>query len=536
MLCVLHEVLVPALGLNRTDPSFWTLLRRGLASECNAVRKRALYVLSAQVETAKTAGAAAAGGGVTRGGPASALSPFNAKSLTWWRRFVQVMDTFNTALETHLLNQALPVCTSLLREAFAVSKEGEEEEGREGGLPNGIADSLLPLPSFAWAEALLGRAVTVTNFAVQRTYLLWLMSEEGVACVPLGKLGPRFVITKILPAYKEMSNIKDDRPKLGLFLARAIAAQTNENGARREVLVAVFEYCKDTVRSAVVRQTLLGFIEFRDVLPATSPCLGIEDVELARLLVCVMNTQYNQGLSQLLAGRMVACLEVFADYRSLIAAGPQGAAVVRSFLLDLPQKVALNSHYDQLVDWLEAVAVAGEAPGWWGESTARAIEALIVGGGSHGNGELTISAAALGGSVWSSVEGARCLEDVDQSSIACCALACMYLPASALAHALAPALRVLGRIHSHPYLTLRSCLASLSLMRAFGALLRRKHHAMLYELLQPQMGEVADFLASLLQESCSCAQADMYDSGSGGVFGLCNQALGTVLRLAADVG
>jgi hypothetical protein len=506
------------------------MLRRGLASGCNAVRKRALYVLSAQVETAKNAGAASVGAGAKTRCPASVSSPSNAKSLTWWRRFVQVIDTFNTALETHLLNQALPVCTSLLREAFAVS----EEEGRAGGLANGNADSLLPVPSFAWAEALLGRAVTVTNFAVQRTYLLWLMSEEGVACVPLGKLGPRFVITKILPAYKEMSNIKDDRPKLGRFLARAIAAQTNENGARREVLVAVFEYCKDTVRSAVVRQTLLGFIEVRDVLPQTSPCLRIEDVELARLLVCVMNTQYNQGLSQLLAGRMVACLGVFADFHPLVAAGPQGAAIVRSFLLDLPPKVALESHYDNLVNWLEAVAVAGEAPGWWGESTARAIEALIVGGGSRGNGELTT--AASGGYVWSSVEGARCLEDVDRSSIACCALACMYLPASALAHALAPALRVLGRIHSHPYLTLRSCLASLSLLRALGALLRRTHHAVLYELLRPQMGEVADFLASLLQESCSGAQTDLYDSGSGGVFGLCNQALGTVLQLAADVG
>ena len=535
MLCVLHEVLVPALGLNRTDPAFWTMLRRGLASECNAVRKRALYVLGAQVETAKMAGTApSTAGAKTRNGVAPASSPFNAKSLTWWRRFVQVMDTFNTALETHLLNQALHVCTSLLREAFPVSEEGEEEEGREDGIPNGDAGSLLPVPSFAWAETLLGRAVTVTNFAVQRTYLLWLMSEEGVACVPLGKLGPRFLIQKILPAFKEMSNMKDDRPKLGRFLARAIAAQAEVNGARWEVLVAVFEYCKDTVRSAVVRQTLLGFIEYRDVLPQTSPCLGIEDVELARLLVCVMKTQCNQGLSQLLAGRVVTCLDAFTDFRALVAAGPQGAAVVRTFLLDLPQKVALESHYDRLVDWLDTAAVAGGVSEWWGESTARAIDALIVGGGNGSSSEMTM--AASGGSVWSSVEGAHCLEDIDQSSIACCALACVYLPASALAHALAPALRVLGRIHSHPYLTLRSCLASLSLLRALGALLKRKHHAVMYELLRQHTGEVAEFLASLLQESCSCAQANLYDSGSGGVFGLCTQALGTVVRLAADIG
>jgi hypothetical protein len=527
MLCVLHEVLVPALGLNRSDLTFWTMLRRGLASECNAVRKRALYVLSAQVETAKTAGVVSTGAGATVPGPASASSPFNVTSLTWWRRFVQVMDTFNTALETHLLNQALPVCTSLMREAFAVTGE-EEEEGKLDGVLNGNAASLLPVPSFGWAETLLGRAVTVTNFAVQRTYLLWLMSEEGVACVPLSKLGPRFVISKILPAFKEMSNIKDDRPKLGRLLARAIVAQAEENGARREVLVAVFEYCKDVVRGAVVRQTLLGFIEFRDVLQQTSPCLRIEDVELARLLVCIMNTQYNQGLSQILAGRMVDCLEVFADFQSLIAAGPHGAAVVRTFLLNLPLKVALDSHYDRLVEWL------GGAGGWWGESTALAIEALIVGSGSHGNGELTMAAA--GGSIWSSVEVARCLEDIDQSSMACCALACMYLPDLVLAHTLASALRVLSRIHSHPYLTLRSCLASFSLLRSLGSLLRRKHHPYLYEILRQQTGEVAEFLAVKLQESCMCAQAGLYDSDSSGVFGLYTQALGTVVRLAADVG
>lgn len=510
LLCFLHEVLVPELSLAR-DPAFWSLLCRGLASDCSGVRKRARYVLSEVVARAE-----AVEGGSAPAGTRKAY-------VLWWRRFLQAIDTLETANETHLLNQAFPLCTLLLRETFRV--DGEEPAD---------SSSMLPAPSTRWGEVLLRRALGVPNHATQRCYLTWMVGQEGEACVPLEKLDWRFVLESVVPACHE-NNIKDNRATIGRFLARALVAQ--HGAARRELLTALLRHCCD-VASSIVRQTILGFLNHgRDILPQSSPCLEWEDIDLARHLV-VANRRYNHELRRQLAALVVTCLEIFGDAQAIARAGPHGARAVRLFLAELPPKVALDSsHHLRLQEWLQGNdrldPPCGNADGWWAESTAQAVAELVGSSSSSSNKEpQTIANASF-----FSAEAARALSRLDACAVASCALACFYLPDPALNKVLSPVLTVLGCIPFHPYLSTTSCLASLSFLHALGELLRRKPHPALQEILRREhLGEAADYLASVIQEDVGRLDQVYQEETADDVKALCTSAMGTLVWLAADMG
>jgi hypothetical protein len=534
MLCVLQHALIQALSLGQADRGFWTMVRDGLSSSCSTVRKRALYILNVLVDHAKSAAYYA-------GSNAGATVQAGAQSLLWWDRFVQVIDMFNTALETHLLNQTLPMCTSLLREAFGVSEEKEMAQDRsiheDVGAP-------LPDPAFKWATLLLARAITVPNFAVQRIYLLWLMSEDGKKSVPLGKLGPEFIERYILPAFKEMSNFKEHRTNVGRFLALLVTSQA-ECEARREVLVAIFVFCKDSVQSALVRQTLLGFIEQDDVLPTFSPCLEAGDLELTCQMISAMESQYNHGLRQLFAELVIKCWEVFTDYPRLAAAGPNSAAILRNALLVIPVKASLGTCYERLARFLEVIAGAGDFRMWWSETTMQASKALVLGNTARCGDEITLaSSGSLGnkhwsapeGSIWFSAEGLRCFESIHQPNISSCALACMFLPASAAAQTLSPVQHVLGRIQSHPYISLRCCLVSFLMVCNLGKFLRERDHPAVRETLRQHAGGTSEYLAGLLRESISISETHYGEGDRGRIFDVLVEVFGTFVWLAADNG
>jgi len=534
MLCVLQHALIPALSLGQADRGFWTMVRGGLSSSCSTVRKRALYILNVLVKHAQSAACYA-------GSEAGATVQAGAQTLLWWDRFVQVIDMFNTALETHLLNQTLPMCTSLLREAFGVSEEKEMAQDRslheDVGAP-------LPEPAFKWATLLLARAITVPNFAVQRIYLLWLMGEDGKKSVPLGKLGPEFIERYILPAFKEMSNFTEDRTKVGRFLALLVTSQA-ECEARREVLVALFVFCKDSVQSALVRQTLLGFIEQDDVLPTFSPCLEAGDLELTCQMISAMESQYNHGLRQLFAELVIKCWEIFTDYLRLAAAGPNSAAILRNALLVIPVKASLGTCYERLARFLEVIAEAGDFRMWWSETTMQASKALVLGNRARCDDQITLaSSGSLGnkhwsapqGSIWFSAEGLRCFESIHQPNISSCALACMFLPASAAAQTLSPVQHVLGRIQSHPYISLRCCLVSFLMVCNLGNFLRERDHPAVRETLRQHAGGTSEYLAGLLRESISISENHYGEGDRGRIFDVLVEVFGTFVWLAADNG
>jgi hypothetical protein len=96
--------------------------------------------------------------------------------------------------------------------------------------------------------------------------------------------------------------------------------------------------------------------------------------------------------------------------------------------------------------------------------------------------------------------------------------------------ALAPCLRVLERLHSHPYVSPQAQRSALALLRNFGVLLRQAPHAALGETLRPCLGEPIDFLVA------AAGAALGGEAGDEALFRFHVQVLGVSLGLAAQLG
>ena len=157
-----------------------------------------------------------------------------------------------------------------------------------------------------------------------------------------------------------------------------------------------------------------------------------------------------------------------------------------------------------------------------------------------------------------SLEGARCLDKIDRSFLSGCALACFFLaaagekeknsdqgeedgsppPVQTVMKVFAPILHVFGRMHSHPYLDMRSCLSSLLVFQSLGHLLKKRSYPVLRQVFRQHVsGEVDEYVVAILEEACCCQNGNDEEAMVvADIFALCREALGTLVWLAADLG
>lgn len=315
------------------------------------------------------------------------------------------------------------------------------------------------------------------------------------------RLSESLVLGHLLPALQEFNIIREEREVLlqdiGRLLAiYAVGRQEHEGPAGcRRFLRALLSYTKDAVKGTLVRLAVWGFVEHGAVLERAGPCFGTAELDLARDCVAAFLRESNRAVGYRLAECVLASCERFT-HGGAVTAAPEGGRSVRALLLELPVQLSLRPWRERIRRWLAAMAgePAGGELAWWRTATTRCVDALLES------------------------QDVPMQHDVSPSpspSPSECALACFFLQTpDDVQTALASCLRVLERLHSHPYVPPTAQRSALAVLCDLGTLLRQASHAALETALRPCLHEPLDFLIAAAAAAVSSG-GDGDEMGSG---------------------